>query len=176
MAINYVKLAAELAAGHPVTGAYNVDDALAAAELNAKNIDNDAPVSAMYDYLLNKNHRTNQGTDTQFTPILGRLEHVARSAVGDDPFGRGAGNELILIQVHAAMAFSSLFNTSHVSGVAFQAGSGLPLGTLNGAGIISPAHQAAIEALSENQINVLQDNPGIGLIQADAGHVARARA
>ncbi len=35
--MNIAALAVELAAGHPGTGAYNADDALAAAELNAAN-------------------------------------------------------------------------------------------------------------------------------------------
>ena len=35
--MDYVALKAELDAGHPDTGAYNVDDALAAAELNTVN-------------------------------------------------------------------------------------------------------------------------------------------
>ena len=35
--MDIVALAAELTAGHPVTGAYNADDALAAGELNAVN-------------------------------------------------------------------------------------------------------------------------------------------
>ena len=161
MAINYVKLAAELTAGHPVTGAYNADDALAAAELNALNIDNNAPVSAMFEYVINKNHRTNNGTDTQYTPIIGRLRHVAESSVGDDPFG--TGSSLSLIQIHAAKAFVALFDTSHVSSVPFESGSGLPLGTLNGAGIISTAHQSAIEALSEDQISQAQAK-GLGHI------------
>ena len=38
MSIDYVALKAELDAGHPVTGAYNVDDQLAANEINLANI------------------------------------------------------------------------------------------------------------------------------------------
>ena len=45
-------------------------------------------ISAMFDYLINKNHRTNQDSDIQYTPIIGRLYHVAESAIGDDPFGQ----------------------------------------------------------------------------------------
>jgi hypothetical protein len=37
MMVDYVALKAELLAGHPVTGAYDVDDALAADQLNAVN-------------------------------------------------------------------------------------------------------------------------------------------
>ena len=37
MAIDYTALAAELTAGHPVSGAYNADASLAAAEINAVN-------------------------------------------------------------------------------------------------------------------------------------------
>ncbi len=39
MPINLEVLKTELLAGHPVTGAYNVDDALAAAEVMAVNVD-----------------------------------------------------------------------------------------------------------------------------------------
>lgn len=39
MSIDYVALKAELVAGHPVTGAYNVDDQLAANEINELNIE-----------------------------------------------------------------------------------------------------------------------------------------
>ena len=35
--MDYIALRAELDAGHPTTGAYNVDDATAAAEINAEN-------------------------------------------------------------------------------------------------------------------------------------------
>ena len=38
MEMNYTALRAELDSGHPVTGAYNADDQLAADELNALNI------------------------------------------------------------------------------------------------------------------------------------------
>jgi hypothetical protein len=41
MSIDYVALKAELDAGHPVTGAYDANDQLAADELNLANIDED---------------------------------------------------------------------------------------------------------------------------------------
>ncbi len=45
MPINLEVLKTELLAGHPVTGAYNVDDALAAGEINAENVTRFVPLS-----------------------------------------------------------------------------------------------------------------------------------
>ena len=46
------RLKAELTAGHPVTGAYNDDDSLAHAELNAKNIADDADSKQLLQYFI----------------------------------------------------------------------------------------------------------------------------
>ena len=80
---------------------------------------------------------------------------------------------LNLIQFHAAKAFRALLQTTHVTSIDFQAGSGLPLGTLNGAGIISASHQSALEALSENQISRAAE---LGLGTVDVGEVLEAEA
>lgn len=53
--MNYEALKVELLAGHPVTGAYNVDDALALAECNAVNIIRDRvslSAAAIFDEIL----------------------------------------------------------------------------------------------------------------------------
>ena len=143
-------LAAELTTStHPSTPTYNADAQLAADELNALNIASENTIQVMFDYMFNKKHQTGQGTDTVYTPILGRLLHAAESAAGSDPFGRGAGNELNLQQIHACKAMKLVFETMHVSDLDYS-DSNLPLGYLNGAGVISVAQRNALEALSDN--------------------------
>ena len=86
--MNYSALQDELAAVHPVTGAYSLIDATAASEINALNIDANGLISDMVRYLATHDNRTNEGGDTNATIILGRLETVARSEPYTDPFRR----------------------------------------------------------------------------------------
>ena len=62
---NIGKLKTELALTHPVTGAYDADDALAANELNAINIDAEGGVVGIAQYLVKNRSRTNTGGDTE---------------------------------------------------------------------------------------------------------------
>lgn len=156
VALNYTALAAELAAGHPTTGAYNADNALAAAELNAVNRPNSNSVGAMMAYLLNKKHRTNQGADTTYVPIIGRLGMVAESAVGSDPFGRGAGNELNLAQITACKTFLLLFTSPHLTATDLD-DANLPYGYTEASGAWAASHTAALQALSQNQLSRAQE-------------------
>jgi len=171
MAIDYLVLKAELTAGHPDTGAYNIDDGLAADELNAVNRPSPAPLLDVLQYIVERNHRTQQGTDTTFTTILGRLEHAARSSVGDDPFGRGVGNELTLIQLHACLFFASLFASPQINDIDYG-DTNLPTGQVNGAGVWSSAHATDIEALSQNQQSRATE---IGIDAVIENDVTRAR-
>ena len=85
--MDYVALKAELDAGHPTTGAYNVDDTLAAAELNAENRPKEGGTERMLNYCVKNRSRTNNGADTVPLPLFGRLQLVADAAIGADPFG-----------------------------------------------------------------------------------------
>lgn len=174
--MDYTALAAELLAGHPVTGAYNADDDLAAAELNAVNRPALSLLTDVMQYIIERNHRTQQGTDTTYTTILGRLYHAAESAVGDDPFGRGAGNELTLIHLHACKFFKAIFQSPQIDSLDYS-DTNLPTGQVNGAGVWSTAHATAIEALSDNQISRAQEL-GLGTypVTGVGGHVETARA
>jgi len=56
MAIDYVALRAELDAGHPVSGVYNVDDQLAADQMNVVDVVTDQefiPSATIFDAILN---------------------------------------------------------------------------------------------------------------------------
>lgn len=160
-----------LTTGHPDTGAYNANAQTAADEINALNRPNSNTVQAMFMYLFNKKHRTNQGTDTVYTPIIGRLLHVADSAVDADPFGRGAGNEVNLQQIHACKAMVTLLNSTHIDLLDYS-DTDLPLGYLNGAGVISPSHKTALDELSNNLQSRATE---LGLPQVKASHITEVR-
>ena len=109
MAINYSDLRDELLSGHPVTGAYNANNKLAADELNALNRDAPGGVLGMLEYVLKNRSRTNAGTDLTPTAIVGRLQSVAEGTVGVDPFG--AGQNLTMEHIHAAKMFMLLLRS-----------------------------------------------------------------
>lgn len=146
-------LKTELDSGHPDTGAYNVNDETAAAELNAMNRPAEGGVDGMLSYLITNRARSNEGTDTVNTAILGRIEHVAESSVGDDPFG--TGSVLTLEHIHAAKMMLRTMTSAQLSTVNFvntefgNALSALAGGT--GCDAIRPADKTALEALSQNQ-------------------------
>lgn len=171
MAIDYTALAAELTAGHPLTGAYNVDNQLAADQLNAVNRPNVRAARDVFEYFLSRQHRTNQVADTTYTTLLGRLVDVTRSVVGGDPFGRGVGNELNMQQLHGCISLLEWLRRADSSVETTDAN--LRLGYVNGAGVISPGQVTEIEALSQNQISRAQE---LGLGHIDSQDVAAARA
>lgn len=171
MAIDYAALKTELTNGHPSTGAYNVDDATAASELNAVNRADNGAITKILEYIVVRNHRTQQDTDNTFTTILGRLYHAAESAVGSDPFGRGTGNEISMVQVHACKFFVALFESPHIDRIDYS-DANLPTGQVNGAGVWSSAHATAIDALSDNQISRAEE---LGFGEVTTGDVSYAR-
>ena len=73
-------LAAELAAGHPDTGAYNADDALAAGEINVLNRPGDVTIADLIKFLLMDNVHSTDGDDTQDRAILTRMRDVVAMA------------------------------------------------------------------------------------------------
>lgn len=167
----YLILKTELLAGHPITGAYNADDALAADQLNAVNEPNANSLESMINYMLTIKHKTGQGADTTYTPVIGRMISVAESVLGGDPFGRGAGNEVNLQQIHACKTLVLLIQSGKLIDMDFT-NANLPMGYLNGAGVISPAHKTALEDLSKNQISRARE---IGLPKVWPGDVEYAR-
>jgi len=153
-------------------GYATMTDAQVVTSINNPIYSNTNPVGKIYEYLFNKNHRTNQVSDTQYVPIIGRLTMAAEAAVGSDPFGRGAGKEINLIQKTACITLLELLRSPNAPSIDFT-DSNFPLGSVNGAGVISTLQKTAIEALSANQISRAQD---LGLPKVKTYHVTEARA
>lgn len=149
--MNYEDVRGELLSGHPGTGAYSLDDATAAAELNAANRPNARTSVDVFEYFLSRQHRTQQGGDSANTTLLGRLIHAAESNVGSDPFSRGAGHELNIQQKHGCLSLLEWLRRSDSAMETLDAN--LRLGYVNGAGVISVGQRAEIEAMSADQIS-----------------------
>ena len=103
MSIDYVALKADLDAGTPLTGDYNVDDQLAADELNIFNISGESEAVEVYRYITLTRNRSNVGADVILTQIYGRLHACANGKAGDDPYG--SGTLLTIDMTHSASTF-----------------------------------------------------------------------
>lgn len=113
-----------LDAGHPVTGAYDANDATAASQMNALNIDNPSPVDAWVTYLGTNDNRTNEGNDTDATLILGRMNIVATANPYTDVFeraglwaagGAGANEQIELDATNNKLVFGSAHDISSLN-------------------------------------------------------------
>lgn len=169
-------VAAMLVSGHPTTGAYSADNQTAADQMNAPNLPADGSVGEFVRYLAINRSRSNDGADTQVTAMLGRLLHVAESAVGSDPFGRIVF-ALSLEQKHAAMMFAGMIGNPNLGALDFNDGeidaAFSALGQAGGAEVWKNADIAALKALSNNlQSHATQQ--GVGRVTARM--VERARA
>lgn len=169
MAIDYAKLKIDDAAGHPVTGPFSADLDLAKAEWNAQNLTGEGGLLEMLSHLLNKKHKTAQ--ESTFTPILGRLMHIARCNVGDDPLGRGTGG-LLLQHIHACQTFALLFRSPHLTETDFS-DANLPYGFVEASGAWSTSHTADLKALSENRHSYAHEK-GYSIIDTIDLTIARA--
>lgn len=172
--MDYTALAAELSTD-PLTRGYSaMTDAQAATDLNT--VYRSAPnvIGEMMKYLINKKHRTNQGGDDTFSPIVGRLEHVSRSNDGDDPFGRVSGGYagLDIQHIHACSAFLELFRSQHLEDLDFG-DANLPWGFVEASGAWSTTHTSDLQALSDNQISRAEE---LGLGPVTEGDISYARA
>jgi len=174
--MNLAALQAELLAGHPDTGPYNANDALAAAELNVVNRPAEGGVLGMLEYLVTNRSRTNTGTDITPTSILGRLQSVAEGAVGADLFG-ATGPTLKLEQIHAAKMFMVLLSSPQVNTFDFLNNEVDAMftalgGGAGGAKVWKPADITALKGLSTDQQSRAQE---LGLGRIKTGHVIEAR-
>ena len=167
---------AQLDLGHPVTGAYNANNALAADEMNALNLSAPGGFSEVIKYISENRTRSNQGNDTVATAIIGRLEKLAQASVNDDPFGRLEGFAT-QEQIHAAGFLLRVFTSPNILELdwknseidfALQA-----LGGGTGARVFKPADITAIQAFSENKTSVSL-REGFGNVQEGDIEAARA--
>lgn len=98
-------------ANDPLTRGYSgMSDIAAAASLNTVNRDLlSSPINALIEYLFTNKNRTNTGTDTVGTNMLGRLATVSESSAGVSPFGATADIDNDMI--HAAKGFYALIQS-----------------------------------------------------------------
>lgn len=151
--MDYTILATELSSDPLTRGYSGMTDIEAAADLNTVYRPSTNVIGAMMTYLINKKHRTNQGGDDTFSPIIGRLYHVARSNESGDPFGRaGTYTGLDIQHIHACQAFVTLFESAQLNDLDFN-DTDLPYGFVEASGAWSTTHTAALKALSVNQIS-----------------------
>lgn len=177
MPFDYPALQAELLAGHPVTGAYNIDDQLAANELNALNRPSEAEAAEILQYCLLETSRTNAGADLVASNIYGRIKAVAGSAVGADPFNTGRpGDQLKLEEIHAAEAMLRILGAE--SGFALSlldARFDAILEQLAQCRAMKQGDKTAIQGLSVDQQNRVMELQ-LGRNRVNADHVTKARA
>lgn len=174
---DFAAIAADMLAGHPVTGAFDADDQIATNEWNAKNRVAEGGVLGMLNYLAKNRSRTNTGTDLTATSIVGRLKSVAEALVGDDPFG-ATGNTLTMEHIHAAKMFIILLASPQVNTFDFVSAEVTAMMDALGGGsgnakVWKAADIDALKALSQNQQSWSVEQ-GHGLMRV--GYVEQARA
>lgn len=172
--MDYILLANELTTDPLVRGYSTMSDADAAVDINSLYRPAPNVIGEMLKYLINKKHRTNQGGDDTYSPIVGRLYHIARSNDGDDPFLRGVAYAGLDIQhIHACQAFVTLFDSQQLSDLDFD-DVNLPYGYVEAAGAwANDPHTLALKSLSENQISRALEL-GLPIIKSDDIAYARS--
>jgi hypothetical protein len=161
--------------GDPLVRGYvGMTDLQVANDMNTLYRDADGNIQDLFDYLVFETSRTNNGADTTATYLWGRLQHVADSAVGANPFGTGvSGNDVTLAMKHAATSFMSyvqnnLITTNFNADTRFDA----ILQLLDDAGILKPSDITAIKGFSQNLQT--RGNELFGRTVKE-GHVTQAR-
>ncbi len=175
-------LAVELAAGHPDTGAYNADDALAAGELNAKNRPANVSIEDIMKFLiLDNTHKMDDGTDTQDRSLWQRMKEVVAmsdtpDAAAANPWGASAlGNitEIQQVKTHQLFEYFTLFAQGGLSVDLTDSNFKVYLAGAQAAGCMSESQETALLAMSNN----LQSRAAeIGLGWVRPGNVKEARA
>ena len=173
MAKDYAALQAELLAGHPVTGAYSVDDATAADELNALNISGEIGPEVILEYFIENQHRENNGGDTQNTNLYGRLVMVAESAEGGNPFSLSPADSLTVGQIAAAKTILRMLDGDAYSVNLSNVDVDGAFTKCQGANVYSTAQKNAIVGLSDNVQSRAQEL-GFGRVRAQDVTYARA--
>ena len=152
----------ELLAGHPDTGAYDADDAVAADELNAVNRPGPIAINALTQYVVLevKDDET----------LLGRVKAVAGSVAGDIPYSVVLTRAHITACQSAVAALQPGATTTVASGDARLTAL---ISNIAGSGAIDSAHAAAIQALGANSQSRASE---LGMPRVRTAHVTKARA
>ena len=174
-------LKTELLAGHPDTGAYNADDALAAGELNAVNrAVATVAIETILKFLLLENTHKTDGTDTQDRAIWTRMKDVVAlaetpSAAVANPWGStaiGTVTEIRQIKTHQLLDFFTLSAQGNLPVDLTDSNFVEYLAGAESAGCMSAAQETALKALADN-LQSRASELGLGLVKA--GHVQEAR-
>lgn len=181
MSIDYAQLKIDDAAGHPDTGAFNVDAATAVDEWNALNRTNNALdiVVILKFLILDNTYKVNDGTDTQDRSIWQRMKEVVALAVTPiaavvNPWGSTALGNITEIQQLKTHHLFDLFSLSAQGGLSvdltdsnFQ----IYLAGAQSAGCMSEAQETALLAL--NKLSYAQE---LGYPVIDPVDITTARA
>ena len=175
-------LAAELTGGHPDTGAYDADDAIAAGELNAVNRPSDVTIADMIKFLLLDNtHNADDGDDTQDRAILTRMRDVVALAVTPtgavaNPWGStsiGTITEIQQIKTHQLVDYFTLYAQGNLPVDLADTNFQVYVAGAVSAGCMSSTQQTALLALGDD----LQSRAAeLGFGRPRTGDVTRARA
>lgn len=181
MSIDYAQLKIDDAAGHPDTGAFNIDPAIAAGEWNALNRTNNAlSIQAILKFLvLDNTYKLNDGTDTQDRSIWQRMKEVVALAAtpiaaAANPWGSSSLGNITEIQQLKTHQLFDLFTLSAQGGLVvdltdsnFQA----YLAGAQSAGCMSEAQETAL--LELNQQSYAEEK---GYPVLTVSHITTARA
>lgn len=175
-------LATELTAGHPDTGSYNADDALATAELNAVNRPAaSVTIAAVLSFLLLENTHKTDNDDTKDRAIWTRMKDVDALAVTptvavSNPWGSTAIGNVTAIRAIKTKQLLEYFTLSAQGDLAVdltEANFVIYLAGAQAAGCMSTAQETALKELGDNlQSRAVE----IGLGTVKVGHVEQARA
>lgn len=185
MGINYTALASELTAGHPDQGAYNVDDQLAADQLNAAGAytswarPSAGTIRELFNYFAQ--NRSKLAAESNPTPLIGRLREVTETPIGSNT----SWGETVTKDIkHAASLFYELARISQDTPVDLVAAElddsyalmGPPVS--GGVGVWKDPDTTAIQNISNGKQSRAQEIADLinynGLITES--HVANARA
>ncbi len=174
--MNIDTLKTELTDDPLARGYAGMDDQAAADDLNTAYRDSATSVSAMLQYLIENRSRTNNGTDTVASSMLGRLAVCADAAIAEDLFGSGTNAQQE--HIHAAKMMLILVQSSQLESVNFAGTEFASMLNLLGSGpgnakVWKQADSDALQALSQG-IQTRATELGIGRVKV--GHVAEARA
>ncbi len=180
--MNIAALKAELIAGHPNTGAYNVDAVFAMDQLNAVNRPVEAvAIERLLRFLVLENtHKSDDGTDTQDRAIWTRMKDVNALAVTPidaiaNPWGSiaiGTVTEIQIIKTKQLLEFFTLSAQGNLEVDLTESNFVVYLAGARAAGCMSTAQETALKALADNKQSRAQEL-NLGIIKH--GHVLEAR-
>jgi len=170
-----------LAAGHPTTGPYNIDDALAASEGNAKNLEGDTDVSTLFNYMLMQKTHSTDGNDGQARSLWIRIKEVAAMEFTEtgsqpNPWGStaiGVITEIQWVKCKTLLEYFTLASQGNLPLSLKDSNFAVFLGGAVSAGCMTEAHKDEIIALSDNKTS---HSAIIGVGRWTEGDIQMARA